>query len=74
MKSGQPALLYLVPSVLIPVSVVAVIRGQFRSLWDGKVVCIQRFFQLFMSVREYMSLFKKCQFLWLPLLKTRYRS
>lgn len=37
MKSGQPALLYLVPSVLIPVSIVALIKGQFRSLWDGKV-------------------------------------
>ena len=43
MKSGQPALLYLVPSVLIPVSIIALMRGQFRSLWDGKVVCILKF-------------------------------
>ena len=66
MKSGQPALLYLVPSVLIPVSIVALIKGQFRSLWDGKVVCMQRFCQLFTSLRENKPLFQKCLFLLLP--------
>ena len=38
MRSGQPALLYLVPSVLLPVTIIAAIRGQLKSLWNGKIV------------------------------------
>eukprot|EP00795_Rhopilema_esculentum_P003813 gene3813-15101_t len=37
MKTGQPALLYLVPCVLIPVSIVALLRKQFSSMWHGAV-------------------------------------
>lgn len=37
MKTGQPALLYLVPSVLIPVTIISLIRKEFKSLWYGRV-------------------------------------
>ena len=40
MKTGQPALLYLVPSVLIPVTVISLIRKEFKSLWYGRVVSV----------------------------------
>jgi len=35
-KMGQPALLYIVPCVLIPVLVLANSRGNLKSLWSGK--------------------------------------
>ncbi|CAB3407271.1 unnamed protein product [Caenorhabditis bovis] len=35
MKMAQPALIYLVPFTLIPFCVVALIRGEFMSVWNG---------------------------------------
>ena len=35
MRSGQPALLYLVPLTLIPTILVAWRRGNLASMWDG---------------------------------------
>ena len=46
MKSGQPALLYLVPSVLFPVTIVALLKGQFKNLWYGRIVSNLSFFYL----------------------------
>eukprot|EP00794_Sanderia_malayensis_P019498 gene19498-21424_t len=37
MKSGQPALLYLVPAVLLPVLFLSLARKEFKSIWHGKV-------------------------------------
>ena len=36
MKTGQPALLYLVPSTLGPFVVSSLIRGEFLIVWRGK--------------------------------------
>ena len=36
MKTGQPALLYLVPCTLLPFLVAAMIRGEFLIIWRGK--------------------------------------
>ncbi|XP_020899114.1 signal peptide peptidase-like 2B isoform X2 [Exaiptasia diaphana] len=38
MKKGQPALLYLVPCILITGIVIALVRKEFRKLWTGKMV------------------------------------
>jgi len=35
MTKGQPALLYLVPCTLIPISVVAYFQGHFMQMWRG---------------------------------------
>lgn len=35
LQMGQPALLYLVPCLLIPVSIVSAIRGEIKELWEG---------------------------------------
>ncbi len=35
MNSAQPALLYLVPFTLVPVFVVALIRGELGAMWKG---------------------------------------
>lgn len=37
MKFGQPALLYLAPSVLLACFVVGLIRGELRELWTGEI-------------------------------------
>jgi hypothetical protein len=34
-SSAQPALLYLTPSTLVPVSILALMRGELRALWRG---------------------------------------
>ncbi|CAD8146449.1 unnamed protein product [Paramecium pentaurelia] len=36
-QQAQPALLYLVPIILIPVFIISVIRNQFYSLWKGQI-------------------------------------
>ena len=36
MKTGQPALLYLVPCTLGPFVVSSLIRGEFLVVWRGK--------------------------------------
>lgn len=38
MKVGQPALLYLAPSVLLAATLVGCIRGEFKALWYGRVI------------------------------------
>ena len=38
MKIGQPALLYLAPSVLIACVIVGAMRGELKALWRGRVV------------------------------------
>ena len=38
MKIGQPALLYLAPSVLIACVSVGTMRGELKALWRGRVV------------------------------------
>ncbi|KFD52936.1 hypothetical protein M514_06246 [Trichuris suis] len=38
LSTSQPALLYLVPSVLIPVHVVGLCRGEWKRLWNGELV------------------------------------
>lgn len=35
MNYAQPALLYIVPGLLIPLSITALIRGEFKDFWDG---------------------------------------
>ncbi|CAO4361878.1 unnamed protein product [Caenorhabditis nigoni] len=35
MKTAQPALIYLVPSTLIPIILMAVCRGEFNKIWNG---------------------------------------
>lgn len=35
MKTAQPALIYLVPSTLIPIILLAFCRGEFRKIWNG---------------------------------------
>ncbi|KAK6023710.1 signal peptide peptidase [Ostertagia ostertagi] len=35
MNMAQPALIYLVPCTLLPICIMAFMRGQFRLLWDG---------------------------------------
>jgi len=37
MKEGQPALLYLAPSVLIACTFVGYIRGELKNLWRGRI-------------------------------------
>ncbi|KRX05413.1 hypothetical protein PPERSA_05522 [Pseudocohnilembus persalinus] len=34
---AQPALLYLAPGTLIPVMILAIKRGEFKQIWEGKV-------------------------------------
>lgn len=34
-KAAQPALLYIVPSTLLPIMIAGYINGQFRELWNG---------------------------------------
>ncbi|CAD8139897.1 unnamed protein product [Paramecium octaurelia] len=41
-QQAQPALLYLVPIILIPVLIVSVIRKQFYSLWIGQIFRSQK--------------------------------
>ena len=36
MSTAQPALIYLVPAVLIPTILLALLRGEFLSLWTGE--------------------------------------
>lgn len=36
METAQPALLYLVPCVLLSTSATALVRGEFKMLWEGK--------------------------------------
>ena len=38
MKEGQPALVYLVPSTLLTVTIVSLIRKEFCNLWHGTYV------------------------------------
>ena len=38
MKEGQPALVYLVPSTLLTVIVISLIRKEFCNLWHGTYV------------------------------------
>lgn len=38
---AQPALLYLVPFILIPVYVQAWFRGEFSMLWEGKIYPVE---------------------------------
>lgn len=38
MNTGQPALLYLVPAILLPVTLLAWCRGDLRKFWDGDFV------------------------------------
>ncbi|KAH7945201.1 hypothetical protein HPB49_008032 [Dermacentor silvarum] len=38
MNTGQPALLYLVPAILLPVTLLAWCRGDLRNFWDGDFV------------------------------------
>jgi signal peptide peptidase-like protein 2B len=33
---GQPALLYLVPSMLLPIAALAASRGELSALWQGE--------------------------------------
>lgn len=35
MESAQPALIYLIPFSLLPVMVLALIRKEFKILWNG---------------------------------------
>lgn len=35
---GQPALLYIVPCILIPCLVVSYLRSQFIGLWNGSLI------------------------------------
>uniref|UniRef100_A0A1I7UY77 Signal peptide peptidase-like 2B n=1 Tax=Caenorhabditis tropicalis TaxID=1561998 RepID=A0A1I7UY77_9PELO len=35
MKTAQPALIYLVPSTLLPIICLAVCRGEFGKIWNG---------------------------------------
>ncbi|CDW55361.1 Signal peptide peptidase-like protein 2B [Trichuris trichiura] len=37
LSTSQPALLYLVPSVLIPVHVIGLCRGEWKKLWKGEL-------------------------------------
>ncbi len=37
----QPALLYLVPGVIIPVMLLALVRGEFKELWNWPIVRTQ---------------------------------
>jgi len=37
MNSAQPALLYLVPFTLIPISLVAWCRGELKAMWEGDI-------------------------------------
>ncbi|CAK78939.1 unnamed protein product (macronuclear) [Paramecium tetraurelia] len=41
-QQAQPALLYLVPIILIPVIIMSVIRKQFYQLWKGQVFKSQK--------------------------------
>jgi len=38
MRMGQPALLYLVPCVLVPIMITAALRGEFDALWGMRIV------------------------------------
>ena len=47
MHSAQPALLYLVPFTLIPLYILALIKGDFYALWHGDYkVRLVRFYTL----------------------------
>jgi len=37
MSQGQPALLYIVPLMLIPTFIIACIRGELKRIWNGNV-------------------------------------
>jgi hypothetical protein len=36
-RTGQPALLYIVPAILLPLFIVSSIRKQFGDIWLGVV-------------------------------------
>ncbi|XP_049271851.1 uncharacterized protein LOC125758551 [Rhipicephalus sanguineus] len=38
MDTGQPALLYLVPAILLPVILLAWCRGDLKNFWNGDFV------------------------------------
>jgi hypothetical protein len=46
MKQGQPAMLYLVPCILITGVVIGLVRGELRKLWTGKMVLSARHLRL----------------------------
>jgi len=50
MKEGQPALLYLAPSVLIACTLVGYIRGELKALWKGRVVGLLNSLYLFICL------------------------
>ena len=35
MKVSQPALLYLVPCAILPVTILGYLRGNLQTLWNG---------------------------------------
>jgi len=35
-ETGQPALLYIVPCVLIPIHLLAFFKGHFKDIWKGQ--------------------------------------
>ena len=37
MKAAQPALLFIVPITLGPVSLLALLRGEFKEFWSGNM-------------------------------------
>ena len=52
MKEGQPALVYLVPSTLLTVIVISLIRKEFCNLWHGTYVS---FYLLFIYALNHIT-------------------
>jgi len=55
MKSGQPALLYLAPSVLIAAVIVGLCRKELKELWSGKIDVSKRNSASVPQVHQYGS-------------------
>ena len=42
MESAQPALLYIVPLTLIPIAILAAVRGEIRDFWEGDALLAEK--------------------------------
>lgn len=49
MKIGQPALLYLVPCVLLSTIIPACIRGELKVMWTGSFLVSGHFYILYIE-------------------------
>ncbi len=59
--SAQPALIYLVPCVLIPVYILALCRHELGRLWSGKLVGSSTLLSIQLQLLCLLEIFEKLQ-------------